>query len=109
MDTRGVSARPILVKDIKEAVARHFGIPESIMSEPSPTSGTRANRRSDRARPRQIAMAMSFLLTDHTKSRIGDFFGGRDHTTVMHAIRAVNSRTEDRATMRDITLELVRQ
>ena len=41
------------------------------------------------ARPRQIAMALSKELTNHSLPEIGDEFGGRDHTTVLHACRKV--------------------
>jgi chromosomal replication initiator protein len=41
------------------------------------------------ARPRQIAMAMSKELTNHSLPEIGDAFGGRDHTTVLHACRKI--------------------
>ena len=50
------------------------------------------------ARPRQIAMAISKELTNHSLPEIGDAFGGRDHTTVLHACRKVNElkKTEHR-------------
>ena len=41
------------------------------------------------ARPRQLAMAMAKELTEHSLPEIGDFFGGRDHTTVLHACRVL--------------------
>jgi len=41
------------------------------------------------ARPRQIAMALAKELTDHSLPEIGDAFGGRDHTTVLHACRKI--------------------
>ena len=43
------------------------------------------------ARPRQMAMAMAKELTNHSLPEIGDHFGGRDHTTVIHACRKVKS------------------
>ena len=39
------------------------------------------------ARPRQMAMALAKELTNHSLPEIGDAFGGRDHTTVMHAVK----------------------
>lgn len=50
------------------------------------------------ARPRQIAMAISKELTNHSLPEIGDAFGGRDHTTVLHACRKINElkKTEHR-------------
>jgi len=41
------------------------------------------------SRPRQVAMALSKELTTHSLPEIGDAFGGRDHTTVLHACRKV--------------------
>ena len=41
------------------------------------------------ARPRQFAMALCKELTNHSLPEIGDAFGGRDHTTVLHACRKV--------------------
>jgi chromosomal replication initiator protein len=51
------------------------------------------------ARPRQVAMALSKELTNHSLPEIGDAFGGRDHTTVLHACRKI---TELRETTSDI-------
>ena len=42
--------------------------------------------------PRQVAMYLCRMLTPHSLPRIGQHFGGRDHTTVMHAIKAVDRR-----------------
>ena len=46
------------------------------------------------ARPRQVAMALSKELTNHSLPEIGDAFGGRDHTTVLHAVRKVKELRE---------------
>lgn len=46
------------------------------------------------ARPRQMAMAISKELTTHSLPEIGDAFGGRDHTTVLHAVRKVKELRE---------------
>ena len=51
------------------------------------------------ARPRQVAMAIAKELTNHSLPEIGDAFGGRDHTTVLHACRKVK---ELRETSKDI-------
>lgn len=47
------------------------------------------------ARPRQMAMALSKELTNHSLPEIGDHFGGRDHTTVIHACRKVKELIQD--------------
>jgi chromosomal replication initiator protein len=41
------------------------------------------------ARPRQMAMSLAKELTEHSLPEIGDAFGGRDHTTVLHAVRKI--------------------
>lgn len=46
------------------------------------------------ARPRQVAMALSKELTNHSLPEIGDAFGGRDHTTVLHACRKIKELIE---------------
>ena len=46
------------------------------------------------ARPRQLAMALSKELTNHSLPEIGDAFGGRDHTTVLHACRKIEELKE---------------
>ena len=46
------------------------------------------------ARPRQIAMSLSKELTNHSLPEIGGFFGGRDHTTVLHACRKIKELRE---------------
>jgi len=48
-------------------------------------------------RPRQLAMALAKALTRHSLPEIGNAFGGRDHTTVLHACRKIEElRREDR-------------
>ena len=49
------------------------------------------------ARPRQVAMALSKELTNHSLPEIGDAFGGRDHTTVLHACRKIAELRESDA------------
>jgi len=54
------------------------------------------------ARPRQMAMALSKELTSYSLPDIGDAYGGRDHTTVLHACRKIAElRTTDTNTARD--------
>lgn len=53
-----------------------------------------ARRSRSIARPRQVAMALAKELTKHSLPEIGDAFGGRDHTTVMHACRKVTELRE---------------
>ena len=54
------------------------------------------------ARPRQMAMALAKELTKHSLPEIGDSFGGKDHTTVLHAVRRIEELREDN---RDIDVD----
>ena len=60
------------------------------------------------ARPRQVAMALSKELTNHSLPEIGDVFGGRDHTTVLHACRKINELKETDADIREDYKNLLR-
>ncbi|MGA5722051.1 chromosomal replication initiator protein DnaA [Pseudomonas atacamensis] len=60
------------------------------------------------ARPRQVAMALSKELTNHSLPEIGDVFGGRDHTTVLHACRKINELKESDADIREDYMYLLR-
>jgi len=73
-----------LISHIQATVAGYFGIHRSAMT-------TRRKGR-DVAHPRQIAMYLAAELTPKSTPTIGKYFGGRDHTTVIHAIRAVKRR-----------------
>jgi chromosomal replication initiator protein len=71
----------VTVENIQKTVAEYFKIRVAdLLSK-------RRNR--SVARPRQIAMALAKELTTHSLPEIGDVFGGRDHTTVLHACRRV--------------------
>ena len=99
----------LLVADIQRAVARRYRVPFASMSEP----GTRGGRQRRKAWPRQVAMVLATRLTDHSYCRIGQFFGGRDHSTVMYACRAVEKRSASNPKLRDslrrVTLELIQK
>ncbi len=60
------------------------------------------------ARPRQVAMALAKELTNHSLPEIGDAFGGRDHTTVLHACRKVAELREENADIREDYKNLMR-
>jgi chromosomal replication initiator protein len=60
------------------------------------------------ARPRQIAMSLSKELTNHSLPEIGDRFGGRDHTTVLHACRRIKLLRESDARVREDYQNLLR-
>jgi chromosomal replication initiator protein len=73
--------RPVTIAAIQRAVAEFFGIRVEEMKAKRRTKGV--------AFPRQVAMYLSRELTDASLPRIGEEFGGRDHTTVMHACERV--------------------
>jgi chromosomal replication initiator protein len=60
------------------------------------------------ARPRQVAMALAKELTNHSLPEIGDAFGGRDHTTVLHACRKIVSLRAEHSTIDDEYAVLLR-
>ena len=78
----------IAVHDIQEAMAAHYGLELADMTSPC--------RCRDVAWPRQEAMYLARKLTPLSLPRIGQLFGDRDHTTVIHAIRAVEQRISER-------------
>ena len=73
--------RRLSMEEIQKRVAEHFKIRISDMSS--------ARRARAVARPRQVAMYLSKQLTSRSLPEIGRAFGGRDHTTVMHAVRKI--------------------
>jgi len=89
--------RRVTIDEIQRRVAEHFNIRLSEM-----TSERRARAV---ARPRQIAMYLAKQLTTRSLPEIGRKFGGRDHTTVMHAVRRIEELTlSDRALAEDVEL-----
>ena len=87
--------RRVTIEEIQRAVVEHYGIRMADM-----TSSRRARAV---ARPRQVAMYLAKQLTPRSLPEIGKKFGGRDHTTVMHAIRQIEKLTaEDRSLADDV-------
>ena len=60
------------------------------------------------ARPRQVAMALAKELTNHSLPEIGDAFGGRDHTTVLHACRKVTELSQSDVRVKEDFTNLMR-
>lgn len=86
-DSRYAKGMRLTVDKIQRAVAEEFGITLNDM-----TSKRRAR---DIARPRQVAMYLCKKLTKRSLPDIGRRFGGRDHTTVMHAVKRIDSLRAD--------------
>jgi len=78
--------RRITIEEIQKRVASHFNIRTSDMHS--------ARRARSVARPRQVAMYLAKQLTARSLPEIGRKFGGRDHTTVMHAVKKVDELCE---------------
>ena len=86
-DLLAIQAKQITIENIKKTVAEYYNIRISdLLSK-------RRNR--SITRPRQIAMAITRELTSHSLPEIGDSFGGRDHTTVIHACKKAASLKEN--------------
>jgi chromosomal replication initiator protein len=73
--------RLVTINNIQKTVAEYYKIRLSDLHAKS--------RSRQVTRPRQVAMALAKELTEHSLPEIGDAFGGRDHTTVLHACRKV--------------------
>ena len=80
-DLIALQDRLVNVENIQRTVAEYYKIRVSDLLSPKRTRSV--------TRPRQAAMALSKELTNHSLPEIGQFFGGRDHTTVLHACRKV--------------------
>jgi chromosomal replication initiator protein len=82
-DIIGAVNRQITVENIQKTVAEYFKIKVVDLFSPK--------RSRQIVRPRQIAMWLAKNLTSQSYPSIGEAFGGRDHTTVLHAVRTIDS------------------
>ena len=100
-DILNLNSRQVSVEGIQKTVAEYFKIKISDMHS--------KKRSRNVARPRQVAMALAKDLTQMSLPEIGEAFGNRDHTTVLHACRTIASlRTRDGSLNRDyLVLEQV--
>ena len=92
--------RRVTIEEIQKRVAEHYNIKLLEMSSP--------RRARVVARPRQVAMYLSKQLTARSLPEIGRNFGGRDHTTVMHAVRKIEHLRETNAELSE-DIELLRR
>ncbi len=96
-DLLRASERRVTIDEIQRRVAEYFNVKMGDMLS--------ARRARSVARPRQIAMYLSKQLTTRSLPEIGRKFGGRDHTTVIHAVRKIEQlRDEDPALDEDVDL-----
>ena len=89
--------KKVKIEDIQKLVANHYNVSRAdILS---------SRRTATVVRPRQIAMYLSKVLTLRSLPEIGRRFGGRDHTTVLHAVRKIDSlASNDRALTEELEL-----
>ena len=92
-DIISIQEKLVKVDNIQRIVADYYKIQvKELLSK---------TRKREIARPRQIAMALSKELTHHSLPEIGNLFGGRDHTTVLHAIRTIEKLKQTNSDVRD--------
>jgi chromosomal replication initiator protein len=99
-DLLALQEKLVTIENIQRVVAEYFKIRVAdLLSKRRSRSITR---------PRQIAMALAKELTNHSLPEIGDAFGGRDHTTVLHACRRVQLLRDEETRVREDYQNLLR-
>ncbi|MDR1076335.1 MAG: chromosomal replication initiator protein DnaA [Xanthomonadaceae bacterium] len=89
------------IPNIQKTVADYYGLQiKDLLSK---------RRTRSLARPRQVAMALTKELTEHSLPEIGDAFAGRDHTTVLHACRQIKTLMETDGKLREDWDKLIRK
>ena len=100
-DLMRAQATVISLSNIQKTVADYYQLKLSDLLS--------ARRTRSLARPRQVAMALAKELTEHSLPEIGEAFGGRDHTTVLHGCRVVSGLRESDGKIREDWDKLVRK
>ena len=99
-DLLALQEKLVTVENIQKTVAEYYKIRiADLLSK---------RRSRSIARPRQVAMALAKELTNHSLPEIGDAFGGRDHTTVLHACRRVKELRETERRIGEDYMNLLR-
>ncbi len=99
-DLLALQERLVTIENIQKTVAEYYKIRVAdLLSKRRSRSITR---------PRQVAMALAKELTNHSLPEIGDAFGGRDHTTVLHACRVIKALRESQTRVNEDYLNLLR-
>jgi chromosomal replication initiator protein len=99
-DLLALQDRLVSIENIQKTVADYFKIRVGDLLSKKRTRSI--------ARPRQFGMALAKELTNHSLPEIGDAFGGRDHTTVLHGCRRIESLRETEKRVDDDYLNLLR-
>ena len=99
-DLLALQEKLVTVENIQKTVAEYYKIRiADLLSK---------RRSRSIARPRQVAMALAKELTNHSLPEIGDAFGGRDHTTVLHACKRVKELRESESRIGEDYMNLLR-
>ena len=99
-DLLATHAQAVTVGNIQKITAEYFNVRlQDLLSK---------RRVRSLARPRQMAMTLAKELTEHSLPEIGEAFGGRDHTTVMHACKTIHKLIETDPRMRQDFEQLIR-
>jgi chromosomal replication initiator protein len=99
-DLLSLQAKLVTVENIQKTVADYYKVRlADLLSK---------RRSRSVARPRQVAMALAKELTSHSLPEIGDAFGGRDHTTVMHACKRIKELRDIEQRVREDYSNLLR-
>jgi chromosomal replication initiator protein len=99
-DLLALQDRLVTIDNIQKTVAEYFKIRVSDLTSKSRSRSV--------TRPRQMAMALAKELTSHSLPEIGERFGGRDHTTVLHACRKVKELRDQDLRINEDYLNLLR-
>jgi len=99
-DLLSLQAKLVTIENIQKTVADYFKVRlADLLSK---------RRSRSVARPRQVAMALAKELTTHSLPEIGDAFGGRDHTTVLHACKRIKELRDTEQRMKEDYSNLLR-
>ncbi len=91
------SKRNLSIEEIQRIVCEHYSIPEDLIRA--------KNRKKEIALARQVSMYLAKRMTHHSLKTIGLHFGGRDHSTVVHAIQTIDQlRKHDKAVKEDLSV-----
>lgn len=99
-DLLAIQAKLVSIDNIQKTVAEYYKVKVvDLLSK---------RRSRFLARARQVAMALAKELTNHSLPEIGDAFGGRDHTTVLHAVRKVKELMAECIDIKEDYMNLLR-
>ena len=99
-DLLAIQARQVSIDNIQKTVSDYFNIRLSDLLS--------SKRNRSLARPRQLSMSLAKELTNHSLPEIGDAFGGRDHTTVLHACKKIGELRQGKTELDEDYKNLVR-